>query len=52
MQRRATTTIQVDDGLIMRPANTTYTYDLLEAFERTWPEVSEGYALDSAGEGN
>ena len=40
MQRRATTTIQVDDGLIMRPANTTYTYDLLEAFEETWPEVS------------
>ena len=40
MQRRATTTIQVDDGLIMRPANTTYTNDLLEAFEETWPEVS------------
>ncbi|MEL0335850.1 MAG: hypothetical protein VXA63_02065 [Euryarchaeota archaeon] len=40
MQRRATTTIQVDDGLVMRPANTTYTDDLLEAFEETWPEVS------------
>ena len=40
MQRRATTTIQVDDGLIMRPANTTYTNNLLEAFEETWPEVS------------
>ena len=40
MQRRATTTIQVDDGLIMRPANTTYTNHLLEAFEETWPEVS------------
>ena len=40
MQRRATTTIQVDDDLIMRPANTTHTNNLLEAFEETWPEVS------------
>lgn len=40
MQLRATTTIMVDDELVMRPANTTYTRDLLEAFEETWPEVS------------
>ena len=40
MQRRATTTIMVDDELVMRPANTTYIRDLLEAFEETWPEVS------------
>ena len=40
MQRRATATIQVDDDLIMRPANTTHTNTLLEAFEETWPEVS------------
>ncbi|GIS41947.1 MAG: hypothetical protein Ct9H90mP14_4030 [Methanobacteriota archaeon] len=26
--------------LIMRPANTTHTNNLLEAFEETWPEVS------------
>ena len=40
MQRRATTTIKVDEGLILRPANTSYTTTLLEAFEETWPEVS------------
>ena len=40
MQRRATTTIKVDDGLQMRPANTTHLDTLQEAFEETWPEVS------------
>ena len=40
MQRRATPTIKVDDGLQMRPANTTHLDTLQEAFEETWPEVS------------
>ena len=40
MQRRATTTIKVDDGLQMRPANTTHLDTLQEAFEETWPEDS------------
>ena len=40
MQRRATTTIKVDDGLQMRPANTTHLDTRQEAFEETWPEVS------------
>ena len=40
MQRRARTTIKVDDGLQMRPANTTHLDTLQEAFEETWPEVS------------
>ena len=40
MQRRATTTIRVDEGLILRPANATHTNQLIEAFEETWPEVS------------
>ena len=40
MQRRATTTIKVDDGLQMRPANITHLDTLQEAFEETWPEVS------------
>ena len=39
MQRRATTTIKVDDGLQMRPANTTHLDTLQEAFEENWPEV-------------
>ena len=40
MLRRATTTIRVDDTLILRPATEEYGETLLEAFEETWPEVS------------
>ena len=40
MLRRATTTIQVDDRLVLRPATSEFHSNLLEAFEETWPEVS------------
>ena len=40
MLRRATTTIRVDDTLILRPATEEHSETLLEAFEETWPEVS------------
>ena len=40
MSRRATSSIMVDDGLILRPASSVYKLELLEAFEETWPEVS------------
>ena len=40
MLRRATTTIRVDDTLVLRPATEEYSEALLEAFEETWPEVS------------
>ena len=38
--RRATSSIRVDEGLVLRPANLVYSSELLEAFEETWPEVS------------
>ena len=38
--RRATSSIMVDEWLILRPASTVYSSKLLEAFEETWPEVS------------
>ena len=38
--RRATTTIRVDDRMVLRPATSEYHSDLVEAFEETWPEVS------------
>ena len=40
MLRRATTTIRVDDRLVLRPATSEYGSELMEAFEETWPEVS------------
>ena len=40
MLRRATTTIRVDDRLVLRPATSEYSSELMEAFEETWPEVS------------
>ena len=40
MSRRATSSIMVDEGLVLRPASTSYSSKLLEAFEETWPEVS------------
>ncbi|MDP6328675.1 MAG: GNAT family protein [Candidatus Thalassarchaeaceae archaeon] len=40
MSRRATSSIMVDEGLILRPASASFCSKLLEAFEETWPEVS------------
>ena len=40
MSRRATSSIMVDEGLILRPASVSFCSKLLEAFEETWPEVS------------
>ena len=39
MSRRATSSIRVDEGLLLRPASLDYSSELLEAFEETWPEV-------------
>ncbi len=38
--RRATTTIRVDERMVLRPASSEFLSDLVEAFEETWPEVS------------
>ena len=40
VSRRATSSIRVDEGLLLRPASLDYSSELLEAFEETWPEVS------------
>ena len=40
MSRRATVSIRVDDGLVLRPASPSMLNELQEAFEETWPEVS------------
>jgi RimJ/RimL family protein N-acetyltransferase len=40
VSRRATSSIKVDEGLFLRPASLSYSSELLEAFEETWPEVS------------
>ncbi|MEC7640498.1 MAG: GNAT family N-acetyltransferase, partial [Candidatus Thermoplasmatota archaeon] len=40
MSRRATVSIRVDDGLVLRPASPSVLNELQEAFEETWPEVS------------
>lgn len=37
--RRATSTISIDEDLILRPASSKYTKQIIEAFEETWPEV-------------
>ena len=39
MQRRATSSIRVDDGLVLRPASKLMLPEIVEAFEETWPEV-------------
>ena len=39
MLRRATSSIRVDDGLVLRPASSIHVSDLIEAFEETWPDV-------------
>ena len=38
--RRATTTIRVDERMVLRPATSEFYSELVEAFEETWPEVS------------
>ncbi len=38
--RRITSSIRINDNLILRPASTKYALGLIEAFEETWPEVS------------
>ena len=38
--RRITSSIRINDNLILRPASTNYALGLIEAFEETWPEVS------------
>ena len=40
MTRRATVSIRVDDGLVLRPATKAMVEEVQEAFEETWPEVS------------
>tara|TARA_B100000959_G_scaffold275134_1_gene328046 strand:+ start:7422 stop:8045 length:624 start_codon:yes stop_codon:yes gene_type:complete len=37
--RRATSSIQIDDGLVLRPASRIHISDIIEAFEETWPDV-------------
>ncbi len=39
MQRRATSSIRVDEGLVLRPASKSHLPEIIEAFEETWPEV-------------
>ena len=39
MHRRATSSIRVDEGLVLRPASRKYTPEIVEAFEETWPDV-------------
>ena len=41
--RRITSSIRINDNLVLRPASTDYVLGLIEAFEETWPEVS--YAM-------
>ena len=37
--KRATSSISVDEGLVLRPATKSHTSEILEAFEETWPDV-------------
>jgi RimJ/RimL family protein N-acetyltransferase len=39
MHKRATSSIRIDDGLVLRPASKIHISDIVEAFEETWPEV-------------
>ena len=39
MQRRATSSIRVDEGLVLRPASKRYIPEIIEAFNETWPDV-------------
>ncbi|GIS29408.1 MAG: hypothetical protein Ct9H90mP1_1360 [Methanobacteriota archaeon] len=35
----ATSTIRVDEGLVLRPASKSHIAEIVEAFEETWPDV-------------
>jgi len=39
MHRRATSSIRVDEGLVLRPATKSIIPEIVEAFEETWPDV-------------
>ena len=39
MHRRATSSIRVDEALVLRPASKSHTAEIVEAFEETWPDV-------------
>ena len=39
VQRRATSTIAVDDLILLRPLSCAHLTGVVEAFEETWPEV-------------
>ena len=39
MHRRATTSIRIDESLVLRPASKIHIPDIIEAFEETWPDV-------------
>ena len=39
MHRRATSSIRIDEGLVLRPVSITHIPDIVEAFEETWPDV-------------
>ena len=39
MIRRATSSIRVDDALVLRPVSIIHISDIIEAFEETWPDV-------------
>jgi len=39
MHRRATSSIRVDEGLVLRPATKNNIPEIVEAFEETWPDV-------------
>ena len=39
LHQRATTSIRIDEGLVLRPVSNTHSDSIIEAFEETWPEV-------------
>lgn len=39
MHRRATSSIRIDEGLVLRPASKPHISEIVEAFEETWPDV-------------
>lgn len=39
VHRRSTSSIQIDDILVLRPASSIHISDIIEAFEETWPDV-------------
>ena len=39
MHRRATSSIRVDEALVLRPVSKSHIPEIVEAFEETWPDV-------------